>query len=223
VVRDELLRLPPAWRSATRPYLDVQRFQALSAFMAQEYAQHQVFPPRPQLFTALELCPPQRTRVLILGQDPYPKPGQAHGLCFSVPAGVTIPGSLRNIFAERRDDLGLAPPPAGDLTGWANQGVLLLNAVLTVRAYAPASHAGKGWEQVTDAVIQALNAKPNRVVFLLWGAYAKAKATLVTAPQHTILVAGHPSPLNRSGFRGCRHFSATNTALVEAGLPPIQW
>jgi uracil-DNA glycosylase len=161
--------------------------------------------------------------VLILGQDPYHGPGQAHGLSFSVRDGVRIPPSLRNVFKELAEDVGIAPPTAGDLTGWARQGVLLLNAVLTVRAGAAASHGGKGWEAFTDATIRALNARDERVVFLLWGGYARKKAALITNPAHVVLEAGHPSPLNPKGFRGARPFSATNKALADAGRPPIDW
>ncbi len=161
--------------------------------------------------------------MLILGQDPYHGPGQAHGLSFSVPEGVRIPPSLRNVFKELAEDVGVVPPATGDLTGWARQGVLLLNAVLTVRAAAAASHAGKGWEAFTDATIRALDTRDERVVFLLWGGYARKKAALITNPVHVVLPAGHPSPLNREGFRGARPFSAANKALADAGRPPIRW
>jgi uracil-DNA glycosylase len=205
------------------PYLDPAVLEKLSGFIDEEYAAHDVFPPREDLFAALRLCPYERTRVLILGQDPYHKAGQAHGLSFSVRPGVAIPPSLRNVYKEIAEDLGVAPPPSGDLTGWAAQGVLLLNAVLTVRSGKPASHTGRGWEHVTDAAIRALDALPSRVVFLLWGAYARQKAVLVTAPQHVVIEAGHPSPMNPRGFRGTRPFSAGNAALAEAGLPPVDW
>jgi uracil-DNA glycosylase len=205
------------------PYLDPSVVGRLSEFVEHEYAEHQVFPPRDDLFAAFRLCPPERARVLILGQDPYHKPGQAHGLSFSVRPGVTVPPSLRNIYKEIHDDLGVTPAPGGDLTGWAAQGVLLLNAVLTVRSGAAASHAGKGWEHFTDAAIRALDARPDRVVFLLWGAYARQKAGLVTGETHVVLEAGHPSPMNPKGFRGTRPFSACNAALVGAGRAPIDW
>jgi uracil-DNA glycosylase len=161
--------------------------------------------------------------VLILGQDPYHKAGQAHGLSFSVRPGVAVPPSLRNIYKELHADLDVAAPPNGDLTGWASQGVALLNAVLTVRASKPASHSGRGWEHVTDAAIRALDALPTRVVFLLWGAYARQKAALVTAKHHVVIEAGHPSPMNPRGFLGTRPFSTCNTALTQGGLPPIDW
>ncbi len=196
---------------------------ALSAFVESEYASGDVFPPIDDLFTAFRLCSLEDTRVLILGQDPYHKAGQAHGLSFSVRPGVSVPPSLRNVYKELRDDLGVEPPANGDLTPWASQGVLLLNAVLTVRAGKPASHAGRGWEDVTDAAIRALNARTSRVVFVLWGSYARKKAELVTAPQHVVLEAGHPSPMNPKGFLGTKPFSAIAKALAEAGLPEIDW
>jgi uracil-DNA glycosylase len=161
--------------------------------------------------------------VLILGQDPYHKEGQAHGLSFSVRPGVPVPPSLRNVYKELRDDLGMQPPRDGDLSAWAGQGVLLLNAVLTVRGGSPASHAGRGWEQLTDAAIKALNDRAERVVFVLWGGYARKKAELVTGAQHVVLEAGHPSPMNPRGFLGSRPFSAIDKALADAGLPPVRW
>ena len=215
--------LPAGWRDALAPFLDPEATSALSAFVTTEYATHTIYPPIEDLFTAYRLCPPEDTRVLILGQDPYHGPGQAHGLSFSVRTGVRIPPSLRNVFKELAEDVGVAPPPAGDLTAWARQGVLLLNAVLTVRAAAAASHTGRGWEAFTDATIRALNARDERVVFLLWGGYARKKATLVINPAHVVLEAGHPSPLNTRGFRGARPFSAANKALADAGRPVIDW
>jgi uracil-DNA glycosylase len=215
--------LPPEWRAAMSPYLDPDIVAKLSDFVGREYDEHDVFPPLPDLFAALHLCPPGVTRVLVLGQDPYHRPGQAHGLSFSVRPGVAVPPSLRNIYKEIRDDLGVEVPPRGDLTGWARQGVLLLNAVLTVRSGKAASHAGRGWEHVTDAAIRAVNDQPERVVFLLWGAYARQKATLVTAAHHVVLEAGHPSPMNPRGFLGTRPFSACNAALVESGRVAIDW
>jgi uracil-DNA glycosylase len=216
-------RLPAGWRDVMKPFLDVDTVARLSEFVAAEYERGPVYPPEPDLFTAFRLCSPADARVLILGQDPYHKPGQAHGLSFSVRPGVPIPPSLRNVFKELRDDLGVEPPATGDLTDWATCGVLLLNAVLTVRAATPASHAGRGWEHFTDAAIMALNGMPQRVVFVLWGSYARKKAELVTAPQHVVLEAGHPSPMNPRGFLGSRPFSAINAALAEAGREPIQW
>jgi uracil-DNA glycosylase len=191
--------------------------------VAQEYARHDVVPPLTEVYHALRLCPPEATRVLILGQDPYHRTGQAHGLSFSVRPGVAPPPSLRQIFRELTEDLGVVAPDSGDLSGWAAQGVLLLNAVLTVRAGAPASHAGQGWEHVTDATIKALNDSVRPVVFVLWGGYARRKAELVTAAHHVVLQAGHPSPMNPRGFLGTRPFSAINAALVTVGGDPIRW
>jgi uracil-DNA glycosylase len=215
--------LPPAWRTALEPYLDPAATAALGEFVAREYATQTVFPPLEDLFTAYRLCGPEQTRVLILGQDPYHRAGQAHGLSFSVRDGVAVPPSLRNVFKELADDLGVPVPRSGNLTRWANQGVLLLNAVLTVRQASPGSHANKGWEDFTDATIRALDARAERVVFLLWGGYARKKAALVTNPAHVVLEAGHPSPMNPRGFLGSRPFSAANKALADAGLPTIDW
>jgi uracil-DNA glycosylase len=215
--------LPGAWRSALMPHLDPEVVAGLEEFVAGEYARRTVYPPLPDLFRAFRLCPVDDARVLILGQDPYHGPGQAHGLSFSVPPGVAVPPSLRNIFRELRDDLGVAAPASGDLTGWAAQGVLLLNTVLTVRAGQPGSHAGRGWEQVTDAAIRALSARPERVVFLLWGVAAGRKAGLVNGARHVVLPAGHPSPVNARRFLGSRPFSAANAALVAAGREPVRW
>lgn len=220
---DLLELLPAAWRERVEPLLDPEATRRLGAFVAAEYAAGPVYPPLPDLFSAFRLCAPDDARVLILGQDPYHGPGQAHGLSFSVRDGVRVPPSLRNIFKELRDDLGLPMPSSGDLTPWARHGVLLLNAVLTVRAGAAGSHAGNGWEEFTDAVIQAMNAKDQRVVFVLWGAYARKKRDLVTAPWHVVLEAGHPSPMNPRGFLGCRAFSTVNKALAEAGEKEIDW
>ncbi len=215
--------LPAEWRSELADFLDEKDTAALGDFVAGEYAAHTIYPPIEDLFAAYRLCPPAQTRVLILGQDPYHGPGQAHGLSFSVRDGVRLPPSLRNVFKELAADVGVAPPATGDLTGWARQGVLLLNAVLTVRGGAAASHAGKGWEAFTDATIRALDARSERVVFLLWGGYARKKAALITNPAHAVLEAGHPSPLNRQGFLGSRPFSAANKALADAGRPVVDW
>jgi uracil-DNA glycosylase len=215
--------LPDEWRATLLPFLDAEATAALGAFVAREYAEHTIYPPIEDLFAAYRLCAPAETRVLILGQDPYHGAGQAHGLSFSVRDGVRIPPSLRNVFKELAEDVGLDVPKVGNLTGWARQGVLLLNAVLTVRAGAAASHGGKGWEAFTDATIQALNARDERVVFLLWGAYARKKVELITNPAHVVLEAGHPSPMNPKGFRGARPFSAANKALADGGRPQIDW
>nr|MDT0661110.1 uracil-DNA glycosylase [Micromonospora sp. DSM 115978] len=215
--------LPESWRTVLRPHLDPVGTAELGAFVAGEYATHTVFPPVEDLFTAYRLCPPEDCRVLILGQDPYHKAGQAHGLSFSVRDGVAVPPSLRNVFKELADDLGVPVSRSGDLTRWAEQGVLMLNAVLTVRQALPNSHAGKGWEAFTDATIRALNVRRERVVFLLWGGYARRKRELITNPDHTVLEAGHPSPMNPRGFLGSRPFSGANKALADAGQPTVDW
>lgn len=220
---DLLDLLPTEWRDVMKPHLDLDVVARLSSFVDAEYAAGPVYPPRDDLFSAFRLCTPAHTRVLILGQDPYHKPGQAHGLSFSVRPGVAVPPSLRNIYKELHDDLGAKIPPNGDLTPWARQGVLMLNAVLTVRGGQPTSHADKGWEHFTDAAIKAVNDSPYRVVFVLWGAYARKKASLVTNPNHVVLQAGHPSPMNPRGFLGCRHFSQIEKALQESGRGSITW
>jgi uracil-DNA glycosylase len=216
-------RMPAPWRDAMAPFLTRKITGPLAEFVMAEYAAGDVFPPIDDLFTAFRLCGPDETRVMILGQDPYHKAGQAHGLSFSVRPGVPVPPSLRNIYKELRDDLGVQPPANGDLTPWASQGVLLLNAVLTVRSGQPASHANHGWEELTDAAIRALNARDERVVFVLWGSYARKKAALVTGSQHVVLEAGHPSPMNPKGFLGSRPFSSIGKALAEVGAPQISW
>lgn len=215
--------LPAQWRAELAPFLDEKATASLGEFVAAEYAEHTVYPPVEDLFSAYRLCLPEQTRVLILGQDPYHGAGQAHGLSFSVRDGVRVPPSLRNVFKELSEDVNIVPPKSGNLTGWAEQGVLLLNAVLTVRAGKAASHANKGWETFTDATIRALNERNERVVFLLWGNYAKKKAVLVTNPVHAVIEAGHPSPMNPAGFLGSRPFSAANKALADGGRPVINW
>jgi len=220
---DLLELLPDEWRDLIEPLLDPDATRRLGEFVSAEYAGQTVYPALPDLFSAFRLCSPDAARVLILGQDPYHGPGQAHGLSFSVREGVRVPPSLRNVFKELRDDLGVPMPAGGDLTPWAQRGVLLLNAVLTVRAGKAGSHAGKGWEEFTDAVIRALDAKEERVVFVLWGAYARKKRDLVTGARHVVLEAGHPSPMNPRGFLGTRPFSAVNKALTDAGRSEIDW
>jgi uracil-DNA glycosylase len=220
---DLLSLLPAGWRERIEPHLDPATVASLTEFVTAEYAGAVVYPPLADLFTAFRLCAPEEARVLVLGQDPYHKAGQAHGLSFSVRPGVPVPPSLRNVYKELRDDLGVTSPPNGDLTGWAAQGVLLLNAVLTVREAKPGSHANKGWEHFTDAAIKALDASDTCVVFVLWGGYARKKAALVTRPHHVVLEAGHPSPMNPKGFLGSRPFSAIDKALADAGLKPISW
>ncbi|NUT23466.1 MAG: uracil-DNA glycosylase [Hamadaea sp.] len=220
---DLLELLPGEWRDVMKPHLDLDVVARLSSFVEGEYASQIVYPPIDDLFSAFRLCTPAQTRVLILGQDPYHKRGQAHGLSFSVRPGVSVPPSLRNVYKEIQEDLGVTPPPNGDLTRWAQQGVLLLNAVLTVREGTPTSHADKGWEAFTDAAIKAVNESPYRVVYLLWGSYARKKAALVRNPNHVVIEAGHPSPMNPRGFLGTRPFSQANAALAEAGRGEVNW
>jgi uracil-DNA glycosylase len=213
--------LPEDWRAQLD--LNPLAMATLGAFVEQEYAEHTVYPPAEDLFNAFRHTSYANARVLILGQDPYHGPGQAHGLSFSVRPGVKIPPSLRNMYKELADDLGVPVPTTGDLTPWADQGVLLLNAVLTVRAGEAGSHAGKGWEEFTDAAIRALNDKPERVVFVLWGAYARKKAKLITAPQHIVHESAHPSPLSAKKLLKTQPFSTVNKALADAGEPEITW
>jgi uracil-DNA glycosylase len=216
--------VPTDWNPLLRAELEKPYWHELQAFVAAERARSTVYPEHDDVFAALHLTPYAETRVLILGQDPYHGPDQAHGLCFSVRPGVPAPPSLVNILKELRDDLGCAVPAHGNLEGWARSGVLLLNAVLTVRARAAASHAGKGWETFTDEVIRTVSAKEHPVVFILWGSYARKKKALIDTSLHTVIESAHPSPLSaHNGFFGSRPFSRANAALVDAGLPPVEW
>jgi len=212
------------WNPLLRTELEKPYWAELQSFVAGERASHPVYPAPDEVFAALHLTPYAEVKVLILGQDPYHGPGQAHGLCFSVKPGVAPPPSLRNIFIELQSDLGIPPPNNGCLDTWAEQGVLLLNTSLTVRAGQAASHQGKGWELFTDEVIRAVNDKPETVVFILWGASARKKKALVDTRRHVIIESAHPSPLSaRNGFFGSRPFSRTNEALVAAGREPVDW
>jgi uracil-DNA glycosylase len=217
--------LPQDWQTALQAALTKGETLALQGFLDAELAAGKtIFPPQDAWFRALELTPLDKVRVVILGQDPYHGPGQAHGLCFSVPPGVRPPPSLNNIYKELEGDLGLPQPPHGFLEHWARQGVLLLNSVLTVEMAKAASHSKKGWEPFTDAIIAQVNNKAEPVVFMLWGAYAHKKAANVDASRHLVLKAAHPSPLSaHNGFLGCKHFSQCNAFLVSNGLPPIDW
>lgn len=212
------------WYERLRTEFEAPYFLALKEFLVHERATHTVYPRGRDIFRAFQLTPFDAVRVVILGQDPYHGPGQAHGLCFSVPEGVPPPPSLQNIFAEIHRDLGLPKPTHGDLSGWAAQGVLLLNATLTVRANEAGSHQGKGWERFTDAAIAALAREREGIVFLLWGRYAQAKESMIDPDRHYILKAPHPSPLSaHRGFIGCGHFGAANELLVAQGGSPIDW
>ena len=216
--------LPDDWKAALEGEFSSPAFYELKDFLVAERREHTIYPPAPDVFSALRLTPLSGVKVLILGQDPYHGPGQAHGLSFSVRPGVRVPPSLRNIYKELGEDIpGFVAPRHGYLRSWAEQGVLLLNAVLTVRAGQANSHQGKGWETFTDGVIRAVNAKPERVVFVLWGSYARKKKKLVTGPQHIIIESGHPSPLSEQYFFGTRPFSKVNQFLEEAGETPIDW
>ena len=211
--------LEPLSGEFKKPY-----YRELYTFVRQEYREHVIYPPADEIFTAFHLTPLSKVKAVILGQDPYHEPGQAHGLCFSVKPGVEAPPSLVNIYKELSDDLGCTIPNNGYLVKWASQGVLMLNTILTVRAHAAFSHKGKGWETFTDAAIRILNDVNRPMVFLLWGKPAQEKKEYLTNPAHLILTAPHPSPLSAyRGFFGCRHFSRANAYLTEHGISPIDW
>jgi uracil-DNA glycosylase len=212
------------WNPLLRDEFAKPYWQDLQAFVATERAAGPVYPPADHVFAALHQTPYASVKALILGQDPYHGPGQAHGLCFSVQPGVKLPPSLRNIYKELHDDLGIDPPKHGCLDAWTHQGVLLLNTSLTVRGGEAASHQGKGWETFTDEVIRVVNAKDERVVFVLWGASARRKKALIDRSRHAVIESAHPSPLSaHNGFFGSRPFSRTNEALEAAGRAPIDW
>ena len=218
------VRIDPSWQQHLQQEFDKPYFKELTDFVRAEYAAHTVYPAGRNIFSAFDLCPFDRVKVVIIGQDPYHEPGQAHGLCFSVQDGTPFPPSLRNIFKEISDDLGRPVPPSGDLTRWARQGVLLLNATLTVRAGMAGSHQGHGWEQFTDAVIRELNSARTGLVFILWGGYAKKKGAIIDLGRHLVLSSAHPSPLSAyNGFFGNHHFSLTNEWLTAHGQTPIEW
>ncbi len=212
------------WNPILKAELEADYFTELNKFVAGERSRGEVFPPAEEVFAALHLTPYSDVKAMILGQDPYHGRGQAHGLCFSVRPGVALPPSLENIYTELEADLGVPRPDHGCLEHWARQGVLLLNATLTVRSGNAASHQGKGWERFTDAVLRAVNDKPERVVFILWGGSARRKKALIDTSRHVIIESPHPSPLSAyGGFFGSRPFSRANAALVEAGREPIDW
>lgn len=212
------------WDEVLQEEVQKPYFQELRYTLAREYKQHTVYPPKELLFSALKLTPYERTRVVILGQDPYHGPGQAHGLSFSVLPGVRIPPSLQNIYKELESDLGISAPNHGYLLHWAEQGVLMLNAVLTVREGQPNSHKGLGWERFTDAIMMKLNERDEPLVFILWGSYAQQKGAFIDRRRHMVIRSPHPSPLSaHRGFLGSRPFSQTNDFLREQGLGPIDW
>jgi uracil-DNA glycosylase len=218
------VKIEESWKVRLQPEFDKPYFETLTAFVRNEYATHTVYPPAKLIFNAFDQCPFEQVKVVIIGQDPYHEPGQAHGLCFSVNEGVPFPPSLRNIFTEIASDSGIPVPSNGNLIRWATQGVLLLNATLTVRAHAAASHQNKGWETFTDAVIHRLANEKQHVVFILWGSYAQQKGAFIDPSKHLILKSPHPSPLSaHRGFFGNRHFSKANEYLVQTGQTPIRW
>ena len=216
--------IPSAWQPILAHEIAKPYYPRLQEFVAEERARYTVFPPEQDVFNALKLTPYERVSVLLLGQDPYHDDNQAHGLCFSVRPGIAPPPSLVNIYKELKNDVGFRIPNNGYLVKWAEQGILMLNAVLTVRAHEPNSHKNKGWEKFTDAIIRLVNAKPDRVVFVLWGGYAQKKLQLIDAARHVVIQSAHPSPLSaRNGFFGSRPFSRINAALRAAGKPEIDW
>jgi uracil-DNA glycosylase len=220
----ENVKIEASWKKALDAEFGQGYFSVLTEFVKNEYKTTSVYPAPAQIFRAFDECPFDQVKVVIIGQDPYHGPGQAHGLCFSVSDGVKLPPSLQNIFKEIASDIGTPVPKSGDLTRWAKQGVLLLNATLTVRASQAGSHQGKGWEKFTDAAIRAISDQREHVVFLLWGRYAQQKEALIDASKHLILKTVHPSPLSAyAGWFGSKHFSKANDYLCAHGMVPVQW
>ncbi|MBQ6777791.1 MAG: uracil-DNA glycosylase [Paludibacteraceae bacterium] len=218
------VRIDDTWREVLQPEFDKPYFELLTSFVRHEYQTKTCFPPARLIFNAFDSCPFPRVRVVIIGQDPYHDVGQAHGLCFSVNDGVAVPPSLDNIYKEIHRDLGTPIPSSGNLQHWAEQGVLLLNATLTVEAHRPGSHQNKGWEELTDAAIRALNDRREHLVYMLWGSYAQRKGQFIDRRRNLVLTAPHPSPLSAyRGFIGCGHFSAANNYLIQHGQEPIRW
>jgi len=219
-----MMHIGNEWDALLADEIRKDYYLRLREFLKQEYTTRRIYPPMEDIFNALRHTSYSDVRAVILGQDPYHGAGQAHGMCFSVRKGTPPPPSLQNIFKEMKSDLGIDPPNHGELTAWADSGVLLLNTVLTVREGEANSHRGMGWEQFTDRIIELLNQREQPIVFLLWGGNARSKARLITNPQHLILQCAHPSPLSAyNGFFGCRHFSKTNEFLVQHGMQPINW
>lgn len=218
------VRIAQDWQELLQPEFDKPYFAELTSFVREEYARHRIFPRGSNIFRAFDKCPFASLKVVIIGQDPYHGDGQANGLCFSVNDGMPFPPSLRNIFNEVNHDTGAPVPASGNLDRWAEQGVLLLNSVLTVRAHEAASHAGHGWEQFTDAVVRTIAQHKTEVVYMLWGSYAQRKGAIVDPSRNLILKSPHPSPLSaHNGFFGCRHFSQANAYLDACGKSPIEW
>ena len=218
------VKIEQSWKALLQEEFDKPYFVELTDFVRAEYKSYRIYPPGSQIFNAFNLCPFDKVKVVIIGQDPYHGPGQAHGLCFSVNDGVPFPPSLRNIFKEINADTGAPIPQSGNLTRWATQGVLLLNATLTVREHSAGSHQRRGWETFTDSVIRIISEQKSKVVFILWGAYAQSKASLIDSSRHLVLRSVHPSPLSaHAGFFGNHHFSLANDYLVRNGLTSIDW
>ena len=218
------VKIEQSWKALLQEEFDKPYFAELTEFVRAEYKSYRIYPPGSQIFNAFNLCPFDKVKVVIIGQDPYHGPGQAHGLCFSVNDGVPFPPSLRNIFKEINADTGAPIPQSGNLTRWATQGVLLLNATLTVREHSAGSHQRRGWETFTDSVIRIISEQKSKVVFILWGAYAQSKALLIDSSRHLVLRSVHPSPLSaHAGFFGNHHFSLANDYLVRNGLTSIDW
>lgn len=218
------VKIEQSWKALLQEEFDKPYFVELTDFVRAEYKYYRIYPPGSQIFNAFNLCPFDKVKVVIIGQDPYHGPGQAHGLCFSVNDGVPFPPSLRNIFKEINADTGAPIPQSGNLTRWATQGVLLLNATLTVREHSAGSHQRRGWETFTDSVIRIISEQKSNVVFILWGAYAQSKASLIDSSRHLVLRSVHPSPLSaHAGFFGNHHFSLANDYLVRNGLTSIDW
>lgn len=217
------VKLHPSWKTVLAAEFDKPYFSALTTFVKNEYQTKTIYPPPKLIFNAFDSTPFDQVRVVIIGQDPYHGAGQAHGLCFSVQDGVRPPPSLQNIYKEIRNDLGHPIPTSGNLQHWADQGVLLLNATLTVQADTAGSHQKKGWEEFTDAAIKALSDKREHLVFILWGAYAQKKGAVIDAAKHLVLSSAHPSPFSATAFFGNKHFSKTNAYLTTHGLEPIAW
>ena len=218
------VKIEESWKVHLRQEFEKTYFRILTDFVRKEYTSKTIYPPAKLIFNAFDNCPFDKVKVVIVGQDPYHEPGQAHGLCFSVNDGVQIPPSLVNIYKEIENDLGIAAPRSGNLTRWAEQGVLLLNATLTVQAHRAGSHQGKGWEEFTDAAIRQLAVERDHLVFLLWGAYAQRKGETIDANRHLVLKSPHPSPLSaHRGFFGNKHFSRTNEYLSAHNMEPINW
>lgn len=218
------VKISAPWKELLAEEFEKPYFRELVGFVKQEYSSGRIYPAGANIFRAFDKCAPQDVKVVIIGQDPYHGPGQANGLCFSVGDGVPFPPSLINIFTEVNSDTGSPVPSNGNLDRWAEQGVLLLNAVLTVRAHQAASHAGRGWEQFTDAVIKKLSETREGIVYMLWGSYAQRKGAIIDPARNCILKAVHPSPLSAyRGFMGCKHFSAANNYLISQGKTPIKW